>query len=627
MCGIFGVWFRDATRMVDKRWLRDVNDTMRHRGPDDDGIAVYGNVGLSHRRLSIIDLASGHQPMCSMDGDISIVFNGEIYNYRELRRELESLGHVFITSSDTEVILRQYQQDGSRCVEKLRGMFAFAIWDGRRHEMLLARDRIGIKPLYYCMSRDGFAFSSEVKPLLRADLAKAEVNLKSLDSFLSLGWVPAPNTMFANIHKLPPGQVAVVRDGGTLTFSRYWQLPRQSNLHVGGNSEDAAKRFRTEMLNVVSSHLVSDVPVGAFLSGGIDSAAVVASMSRAGVSRPSTFSVGYRNAPEANELEYARLVAKHFNTDHHEYLLDPLDFFDSIDTLLEFCEEPVDEPAGVAMYQLSKLARQHVKVVLTGEGMDELMGGYPIYRKMRWINRLHPLTRQMTGGLLSGIFEKLSTRERYAKYIDWLTTSKTARYRSVNCRLTRRTKDRMYNRSIIDNESDLDAYFQKLHQEHRGLSELTQMAAVDITGWLPDCLLLRSDKMSMAASIELRVPFLDHGFVEFCMSLPDKVKVHCGTQKYLVKESMRNILPNKILMRKKRGFSVPISRWFRGELLEPLRQILCDRRTRERGYFRPDYVDGIIHQHVRGVEDHGIRLFYLLVLEMWHRKYVDRPRQ
>lgn len=621
MCGILGVWFRDRQRMVDPVWLNEVNSTMYHRGPDEGGIYVDGNVGLAHRRLSIIDVSSGHQPMRSDDAKITLVFNGEIYNYRQLRRDLEERGHTFSTNSDTEVLLRQYIQDGESCVDKFNGMFAFAIWDAAKRQLFMARDRIGIKPLYYSVLPDGFVFASEIKALLKTRLVNAAVNADAIDSFLTLGWVPAPGTLFKNIHKLEPGHTAVICETGDMAISRYWDVTRSRI--VQKPHAELQKLFYDEMLQAVDRHLVSDVPVGAFLSGGIDSSALVACMDKVSGTKPVTFSIAYPDSPETSEHVYARMIADRFNTEHHEFSLKPLDFFESVDKLLEHCEEPVDEPAGIALYQLSVLARQHVKVVLTGEGMDELMGGYPIYRKMLLLNRIYPLARALGGKTAADFIERFVSSETALKYLDWATQPLETRYQSVNCRLTERIKKRMYPGSNMGGHAGLNAYFATLFRRFQNGTALQKMSAVDIEGWMPDCLLLRSDKMSMAASIELRVPFLDHSFVEFCLSLPDNEKIRSKVQKYLLRTTMTDILPREILTRKKKGFPVPIAKWFRGELFSPLRDILSDRKSRERGYVSPNYVEEILKRHAAGVEDHSIRLFYLLVLEMWHRKYID----
>lgn len=624
MCGIAGVWFRDRQRTVDATWLKAMNSLMYHRGPDEDGIYIDGSVGLAHRRLSIIDVSSGHQPMRDEKANLTLIFNGEIYNYQHLRSDLERKGHVFTTHSDTEVLLRQYIQDGVRCVEKFNGMFAFAIWDGAKRQLFLARDRIGIKPLYYCVRPEGIVFASEIKPLLKSGFVDASVNGEAIDSFLTLGWTPAPTTLFRHILKLEPGHMAIVRDGNDVRLSRYWDISHTGILTRP--HQELQELFYDEMLKSVERHLVSDVPVGAFLSGGIDSSALVACMDKVSGTKPRTFSVAYEDAPETSEHVYARMVAQRFNTEHHEFFLNPMDFFESVDKLLEHCEEPIDEPAGIALYQLSVLARQHVKVVLTGEGMDELMGGYPIYQKMHLLNRLYPLFRTLGGRTTADFIERFVDSETLLKYLDWVTQPLESRYQSVNCRLTGRIKKRMYANYSATANSSLEGYFKGLFQRYRDGTSLQKMSAIDIAGWMPDCLLLRSDKMSMAASIELRVPFLDHSFVELCLSLPDREKIRSGTQKYLLRTAMAGILPAEILSRKKKGFPVPIAKWFRSELLAPLRGILCDKKTRERGYVNASYVDRILQRHADGVEDHSIRLFYLLALEMWHRKYIDNAK-
>ncbi len=618
MCGIFGIINKNNQVQYENGWLNDILSTISHRGPDEQGLYIDNGIALGHVRLSIIDLSSGQQPMHSEDDRYIIVFNGEIYNYKNLQKKMQADGYKFNSNSDTEVILKTYSVYKEKCVEQLQGMFAFAIWDKQQRSLFIARDRLGIKPLYLYEDDKAIIFSSEVKAIYKTGLVQRTVNTTAIDMFMTLGFVPAPVTLFGNITKLEPGYLACVDNNLNVTKSRYWQIPVESK----NNSTVDKKSFYTQIEKAVSSHLVSDVPLGAFLSGGVDSSAVVALMTRITGSRVNTFSVGYPDQPESNELQYADIVARKFNTIHHEYHLQPTDFFDSLEFLLHYSEEPIDEPAGVALFQLSKLARDHVKVVLAGEGMDEVMGGYPIYQKMRKIEKLSKLYRHVIPENIHSALGKLTKNEKYLKYLDWLSVPLNKRYRTVNSRLTQSIKNNIYNSGVYK-ESIITDYFDIFFRNYEESSDLRIMSVIDTISWLPDCLLLRGDKMTMAASLEMRVPFLDHKFVEFCMGLPDHAKIYQGESKYLLKHTMEGILPDEILYRKKAGFPVPISDWFRNQLFGRVSDILTSQRFFERGYFSKDYILRILKEHKNCKQDHGIRLFYILILELWHRMYID----
>jgi len=623
MCGICGVWFRDKKKTVNKKWLADINNTMFHRGPDGEGVYIDGSLGLAHRRLSIIDITGGAQPMQNREGSTAIVFNGEIYNYKELRKEQEKNGSKFETDSDTETIIHQYEKHGLDCVLNLQGMFSFGIWDKDRKMLMLARDRIGIKPLYYAVTSEAFIFSSEIKAILKSGLVDADVDVSNIDSYLSLGWVPSPKTLFRGIYKLEPGTLAVINDKHDIRIDKYWDINSTQEKEIVPD-EHIPDNFTEQLTNVVGSHLVSDVPVGAFLSGGLDSSAIVATMAKLSDNRIKTFSVGYDEKYGPSELPYAKLVAERFNTEHNEYILEPLDFFDSIEKLLAFAEEPIEEPSGIALFQLSKMAKEQATVLLAGEGMDEILAGYPIYKKMPTIEKMHAFAKYIKPLVSGSLLDNLNIGEKLLKYIDWVLNPIESRYHSVNSRLTEHIKNRMYEPGSAINRGVVNEYYSDILKELKDRTLLQKMTIADTTTWLPDCLLLKADKMTMAASIELRVPFLDHKFVEYCGSLQDKWKIRNGVQKYLLRKNMEGVLPDVILNRKKQGFPIPISGWFKGKLYEPVSDILLSAKARSRGYFRKTYVEDVLKEHRSGAQDHGVRLFSLLVLEMWHEKYVDQ---
>jgi len=594
---------------------------MTHRGPDAEGYFVRDHVALGHRRLKIIDLEGGKQPLFNEDETIVVVFNGEIFNFQKIKTELEAKGHRFRTHSDTEVIVHAYEEYGDACPTHFRGMFAFALYDLARDRLLLARDRLGIKPLYYHLDGERLLFASEVKPILGALQGKASVESGLIDFYVSLGYVPGERTLFKGIRRLPPGHV-LVYERGRKTMSRYWDIAEIPPLDI--SFEEAGERLELLLLESVRLRLISDVPLGAFLSGGLDSSTVVAYMSQMVNEPVKTFSVGYRDDPASSELGYARVVAKAFGTEHHEFILESGDFFDSMDLLLEHSEEPIVESAAVALYQLSKLAREHVTVILSGEGGDEILAGYPLYQIMPKVDRLHALARLLPATLRRWVAERVIGSEKALKYWDWIGLPLRRRYWGISNDVTTSLKQRMYCAEFqAEVGAEVGEYFETLFGALEQGSALRRMSYVDLKTWLPDDLLLKADKMTMACSLELRVPMLDHHLLEFATALPDHLRLN-GTQgKYLLKKIMERRLPREIIYRKKRGFPVPIAVWFRGPLYARVREILLDPRTLSRGYFRPQYIRRVLERHRAGAEDLSRRIFALLALELWHRKYVD----
>ncbi|HEX9633340.1 MAG TPA: asparagine synthase (glutamine-hydrolyzing) [Gemmatimonadales bacterium] len=621
MCGVAGLVDPVRASAVSVDALREMTDLLTHRGPEAQGHFAEHGVGLGHRRLRIIDLAGGLQPMFTDDRAMVTVYNGEIYNYRELRATLEAHGHRFRTASDTETILYAYRQYGDACVDHFRGMFAIALYDRPRRRLLLIRDRLGIKPLYYAWDGTRLVFASEIKPILRVLGGRPAVNLEVLDFYLSVGYVPGEDTLFRDVRKLLPGHT-LAWENGQVRVRRYWDL--DAGTPYEGTFADALDEFRALATESVRLRLVSDVPLGAFLSGGVDSSTIVALMSDETREPVKTFAVGYTNQPESSELAYARQVARLFRTDHHEFILEPMDFLESVDHLLTFAEEPLVESAAIALLQLSRLAKEHVTVILSGEGGDEILAGYPLHRIMPRVDRLHRLRRLMPAPVGRAIGAALRFHEKATKYWDWTGEALADRYLSISNDVTRGLKARFYaNADFLAGHHRTTAYFRALWDRPRGATALQRMSYVDIKSWLPDDLLLKADKMTMAASLELRVPFLDHQLVEFAVNLPDAYRLRGSEGKYLLKKLMEPRLPREIVYRRKQGFPVPIAAWFRGPLRHRVAEVLLDDRSRQRGYFRPQYVEEIIRRHQSGRQDLSRRLFALLALELWHRKYID----
>ncbi|MBI2870409.1 MAG: asparagine synthase (glutamine-hydrolyzing) [Candidatus Omnitrophica bacterium] len=631
MCAIFGIIQKETEGLrplravgpegaLTREWLRSATEPMAHRGPDGEGYFIDRGIGLAHRRLSIIDLQGGRQPMFNGDESVCVVFNGEIYNFKALRADLEKQGFRFRTSSDTETIVHAYEAYGLDFVTHLKGMFAFGLWDRRKKRLILARDRVGKKPLYYHFSERGLVFSSEMKSLFKSGWVRPSLNRAMLDFYLTLGFVPGPETLFEGVLKLSPGHTLIYEDGRAKVES-FWHLEGVQPLDI--SFQEASRRLEEMLLESVRARLVSDVPLGVFLSGGVDSSSVVASMHELGVKPIQTFSVGYEDEAES-ELDAARTVAHHFKTEHHEYRLRPMDFFDSLDLLLEHTEEPIIEASGVPLFQIAKMAKQHVTVLLSGEGGDELFAGYGIYAKMLMLNRIRSLVPAKALQWMRSAATAARVPEKLEKYLDWLALSGAARYQTVSNDLTETAKSRLYSDAFrVTQDHRMETYFSDLVQRGQRPTFLSEMQYVDIKTWLADDLLLKGDKMTMAASVETRCPFLDQELVEFAIALPDAFKLKGNKGKFILKEVMRRRLPPGWTERSKKGFPLPLKAWFRGPLYEKAAAILLEERTLARGYFRPSAIEALLEKHRSGREDMHRRIFLLLVLELWHRKYID----
>lgn len=610
--------------------VKAMADTMYHRGPDDDGYYVSGPVGLGFRRLSIIDLATGHQPVSNEDGTVQIIFNGEIYNYQELRSFLLSKGHVFSTHSDTEVIVHLYEELGPGCVQKLRGMFAFAIWDGKTRTLFLARDRVGIKPLYYHLSDRSLVFASEIKAILADPSIAAEIAPELIDRFLTFLYVPGEETLLKGIRKLAPGHYLLVRDGKA-RIEQYWDLP-VGKPALRQSLKDAEAELRDLLAEAIELHMIADVPVGVLLSGGVDSTGVLSFAVHRTDKKISSFTVGFSGGEVADERPYARLAAKKFGTEHYETTISAKDFVDFLPQYVWHMEEPVCEPPAVALYYVSKLARKHVTVLLSGEGGDEAFAGYSNYSNLVWLERvkrgLSPLKSAAARGL--SLADSLVSLPRAVKYADLMNDRFPDYYYSRTSnphRYTGNTLGSVYATEFasgIHREHSLEPV-RKLQAHVQGQNTLDAMLYIDTKTWLPDELLIKADKMTMANSVELRVPLLDHKVLEFAASLPPSYKLRGFERKFILKRVLSEEIPAEIRNRKKAGFPVPYESWIRKELKGVVWEMLTDRRTIERGYFRKDAIEGLLKANENG-SDYSKEIFSLFALELWQRAFLEREQ-
>jgi len=626
MCGIAGFLINssgDDNTFI----LKQMADTISHRGPDDEGFfesvtqdQEY-HVGFAHRRLSIIDLASGHQPIGNEDGSIQIIFNGEIYNFQKLRNTLMNLGHQFVTNSDTESIVHAYEEYGDRFVEHLDGMFAIAIWDGRLDKLLLVRDRFGQKPLFLCEANGNLVFASEVKSILLCPWVKPSINKQAIYQYLSYRYVPGPYTLFSGIYKLPPGSIAMW-ENGTLTQQSYYSPPDRFAPSGKPVPFDSVNSFLKKLDQSVQMRMVSDVPFGAFLSGGIDSSAIVALMSHHSNLPIKTFSIGFEEKAY-NELNHARTIAKRFNTDHHELIISQKHLMDELEKLTWFRDAPVTEPSDIPIFLLSKEARKSVKMVLTGEGSDEFLGGYPKHVFERYTRIYQTIPTIIRHNLIEPLVYALPFRFRRAKTaITNLGLENT--YRRFPGWFGACSGDDRDNLTMItdsNGKTDKEVQFNTDPQN----SWLRQILYFDQTSWLPDNLLERGDRMTMAASLEARMPFMDHRLAEFVSALPDHYRVTRHQTKWILRKAMEKKLPKKILQRPKIGFRVPVNQWFQGAMKEYLFDHLMSKKSLTKEYFRPTALNKLIDEHVRGRQNHEKLLWTLLTLEIWHRRFKIHP--
>ncbi|HYV13874.1 MAG TPA: asparagine synthase (glutamine-hydrolyzing) [Pyrinomonadaceae bacterium] len=626
MCGIVGI-VRNDGKPIDEELLARMNNAIRHRGPDDDGFYVNGSVGLGMRRLAIIDLKGGAQPIHNHDRSSWIVFNGEIYNYLELREKLEKLGHTFYTNSDTEAIVHAYDQFGADCPKHLRGMFAFAIWNERNQELFLARDRVGKKPLLYAHVNGQLIFGSEFSALLLHPDVSRDIQPEALDYYLSFMCIPAPLTAYRAIRKLEPGHWLRWRRG-EIELQRYWQPDFTKKVEL--SEEEAGERTVEILRDAVRVRLMSEVPLGAFLSGGIDSSAVVALMSQESSERVKTFSIGF-DEQDFSELHHARRIAEHVGADHHEFIVRP-DALEVLPTLVEHYGEPYADSSAVPTYYVAKETRKHVTVALNGDGGDESFAGYERYIAMGLTEKyrrvpsfLRESVIKETVNLIPSSPLKRSRVKSAKRLLDAVALPRVDRYARWVSVFNEQTKQPLYSDHFREQTQAADAtgILAEWFKRANGIGVVDAMLLTDQMTYLPNDLLVKVDIATMAVSLEARSPFLDHHVIEFAASLPQNFKLRRLTSKYLLKKVLRKLLPSENLNRRKMGFGVPVGHWFRGKMQPFLREVLLSEKAMRRGLFQPDAVRQLIELHVRGERDYSQQLWTLLMLELWFNRFID----
>jgi asparagine synthase (glutamine-hydrolysing) len=632
MCGITGFVYSDPAHPIDEAMFRGMTSMLAHRGPDAEGYLFGKGVALGHRRLSILDLSTGDQPIYNEDGSKAVLFNGEIYNFKELRAELEAAGHRFSTGSDTETIVHGWEQWGDACVGRLRGMFALVLWDLRERRLLLARDRVGKKPLYYVHDGERLAFASELKALLVDPSVKRALSFEALDDYLTFGAIPAPRTIYRGVAQLPPAHYLVWEDG-RVRLAEYWDL----EFRESGQRSEAAylEEFEAIFDEAVRLRMVSDVPLGAFLSGGVDSSAVVASMASQAARPVATTTVTFAEAAY-NEASHARAVADALGTDHREVLVEAK-AVEILPTLVWHLDEPFADSSALPTYYVSRATRQRVTVALSGDGGDEVFGGYEWrYRLNLLENRVRShlpgWARRQVLGALHRVWPKgdrLPRPLRWKFFLRNLSLEPERAYFHDMSLFTPTDKDRLLTedfRRTLDGH-DPFALFARLFERTRGLDHLSRLLYVDTKAYLPNDILVKVDRMAMANSLEVRAPLLDHKVMEFAARMPSSFKFRGAVSKYLLKRHLERRVPPSVVHRPKMGFSIPLAGWLRGQLREMGGELLLSERSRARGYFAPGYVRGLWERHQRGVRNHSHHIWALMTLEMWHRLFVDEtPR-
>lgn len=627
MCGICGFYQSDLK--ADKSDLKLMNNQIIHRGPDDDGYYFNGRVGLAARRLSIIDLNTGHQPLTSHSKMNWITYNGEVYNFKELREELKARGYKFRTSTDTEVIVNLYEEFGLDFVKKLRGMFAIGIYDIKKNKLILIRDRIGIKPLYYSFQPENktLIFASEIKSILKYPGIKKELNNNALDLFLTLEYIPAPFSIFKNINKLPSGHI-LIYENGNIQIKKYWEIKKGK---LNGNFNELKEQFLSLLNESVKMRMISDVPLGAFLSGGIDSSAITSVMSSISENRIKTFSIGFEEK-SYSELKYSKIVSEKFNTDHYTKSLSP-DINELVLFLSNFFDEPLGDFSNFPTYLVSKAAREKVTVILSGDGGDEIFGGYEHYiaqKIARFVDfpifrPFHKLFSKTTNLFPPSELKKGFTN-RIKRFSEGLSNSYKNRHFRWMLFLSNFQKTKLYSPDFLDprflNILPLRRPFEKYFELSREFDGLNQDLCLDLKTYLVDNILVKVDRMSMATSLEARVPLLDHKIVEFAFSIPEDFKLKGYTTKWFFKKSMEGILPDEIIYRQKEGFSIPIKNWLKNELKDLMFEYLSEKRIKETGIFNYNYIKKMIDEHINNRENHSHRLWTLILFNMWKEKFL-----
>lgn len=651
MCGICGEidFYNKGIRPEPVKRMCDV---LAHRGPDDQGmVLIRGNqyfeikepseltscrngfeVALGHRRLSIIDLSkAAHQPMCNENGSVWIVFNGEIYNFQDLRKGLEKNGHLFKSHSDTEVILHAYEEWDVDCLNRFRGMFAFAIWDSNLNRLFLARDRLGEKPLVYFHKNGRFIFASEIKAILQAPGIERKVNLYALHHYLTYQYVPSPDTIFEGMKKLPPAHYLLYDYSGNMSIEQYWKLNFTPIQNTYDDLSELCDRIRTKLEESVKLRLISDVPVGAFLSGGVDSSLIVGMMAKLSGKPVKTFSIGFEEK-DFDELSYAKLVSDHFATEHHEFVVRP-NAMEILPRLIWHYNEPFADSSAIPTYYVANVTKNYVKVVLTGDAGDENFAGYQRYLLNKWVSLLIRIPEKLRKGLMlsflrviSSLHWKEKVLNRLVDFLESLSDDQARNYIEQIKIFNAKEKEDLYTEDFCKNLGNVNPldFILKKFEEVETDDLLGKLLYVDINSYLPEDLLVKMDIATMANSLEARVPFLDHELMEFVAGIPSHLKLKGSMTKFILKKTFSNLLPRAILKRKKMGFAVPISRWFRKELKGYVYEILLDRKALNRGYFRERAIQRLLDDHIALRYDHSAKIWALLILEIWFRVFMDR---
>ena len=624
MCGINGIYYFKADQVVDRELLLRMRDTMTHRGPDEAGYYLKGNIGLGHRRLSIIDLTTGQQPLSNEDGSVWITYNGEIFNYQTLRRDLIAKGHRFKTQSDTEVIVHLYEEDGVECVKKLRGQFAFAIWDEKLNRLMLARDRLGILPLSYTLDQDRLLFASEIKAILEDRQVGREIDLQALSEYLTYQYVPSPGTIFKQIRKLPPAHILVCEQG-RVTVSRYWKLTYQPNEQA--DEAEYLEQIESKLREAVQIRLMSDVPLGAFLSGGIDSSSVVAFMSQVMNCPVKTFFIGF-GEQDYDERHYARLVARHLGTEHHEFVVTSKTN-DLLPRLVKQFDEPFADPSAIPTYYVSKMARQHVTVCLSGDGGDEAFAGYRRYRTALRSRRLEMIPISLRRPLLARLSQVIPHGVRGKRFaLHASIESPVELYGVVQGYLHPTVRDQILAdevRSALNGQPPYER-LQQLYTEAAPADYLTRLQYIDFMSYLPDDILVKVDRTSMLNSLETRVPLLDYELVELVATTPTYLRMKGSEQKYALKQIVKKFLPAEIINRPKKGFGVPLKYWFEKDWRTYATELLLDPQAISAPLFNQKQIAELLTRHSSHRENFSEVIYSLLIFEEWCRCYLADGR-
>jgi len=628
MCGICGIFSHQGLASTARHFTEKMCAVMVHRGPDDEGYYFDENIALGMRRLSIIDLITGHQPMSNEDKSIWVIFNGEIYNFLELREQLIKKGHTFATQSDTEVIVHLYEEMGEEFVHQLNGMFAIALWDKKQGTLIIVRDRLGIKPLHFYTTPHSLVFSSEIKSILQTDYRR-EIDYESLARFFTFEYIPAPATIFKGIQKLLPGHMIVAR-GGSISIKPYWDIRFSETPSFSGDEQSYMDGICSHLKDSVKRRLISDVPLGVFLSGGMDSSSITALMSEVAGSKIKTFAIGFKEE-SFNELSYARIVADRFQTDHQEFVVESNLVKELVPTLFEYLDEPLADASIIPTYIISKLARQYVTVALAGEGGDELFAGYDTYKAYQ-VARLY---RKVPGFVRNGIVKKivphlpaskkrLSFEFKAKKFISGVDFPPEIANIIWWGAYNPAQRADLFSEGLAANIKD-DVFAPVTY--HCGNTQaqdtVNRLGYLDLKLYLQDDLLVKSDRMSMANSLEIRVPFLDHTFVDFATSIPSSLKLKGLDTKHILKKAMSKVLPPEILTRKKIGFDIPLGVWIRHELREFIMEILSPGRLKSHGFFNHDYIETLLKEHFQGEHNHRQLLWPLIIFQFWYSHYME----